>query len=202
MSFPQRIVPPRCEVTGLLVSYCCQFVGELTGDAALVVSQSPVTYRYYDYYCMFSAVATITNGSSYPEGEVVLPRKRGEHLQLINSYIYILWLLLHVFSRCDYDLPQVAIIIHNVVSRNSYMILWLLLHVFSSGDFDFPKSGVGQIVLGESQSHINPHIYICVPNLVAVRRSCRKRGVQKHTRQTDKGTLQLYTIDDYLCMFK
>ena len=52
---------------------------------------------------MCSAIATITSGSSYPEGEVVLPRKRGEPLQLINSYIHILWLLLHFFSRCDYN---------------------------------------------------------------------------------------------------
>ena len=34
-------------------------------------------------------------------------------------------------------------------------------------------------------------IRICVPNLVAVRRSCRKGGGV----QTDKGTLQLYIVD-------
>ena len=36
-------------------------------------------------------------------------------------------------------------------------------------------------------------IRICVPNLVAVRRSCRKKGVQTDS-QTDKGTLQLYIV--------
>ena len=36
-------------------------------------------------------------------------------------------------------------------------------------------------------------IRICVPNLVAVRRSCRKKGVGY--RQTDKGTLHLYIVD-------
>ena len=34
---------------------------------------------------------------------------------------------------------------------------------------------------------------ICVPNVVAVRRSCRKKGGTD--RQTDKGKLQLYIID-------
>ena len=34
---------------------------------------------------------------------------------------------------------------------------------------------------------------ICVPNLVVVRRSCRKKG--GGYRQTDKGTLQLYIVD-------
>ena len=34
---------------------------------------------------------------------------------------------------------------------------------------------------------------ICVPNLVVVRRSCRKKGGTD--TQTDKGTLQLYIVD-------
>ena len=52
-----------------------------------------------------------------------------------------------------------------------------------------PWGVVGQIVcVGVSQSHINPTI--CVPNMVSVRRSCRKRGVQTYT-----GTLQLYIVD-------
>ena len=40
---------------------------------------------------------------------------------------------------------------------------------------------------------------ICVPNLVAIRRSCRKRRGGGY-RQTDKGTLQLYIVD--LCITK
>ena len=46
-------------------------------------------------------------------------------------------------------------------------------------------------------SHISTRI--CVPNLVAVRRSCRKKGgvqTDRQTdRQTDKRTLQLYIIE-------
>ena len=39
---------------------------------------------------------------------------------------------------------------------------------------------------------------ICVPNLVAVRRSCRKKGegYRQTDRQTDKGNLQLYIVDN------
>ena len=37
-------------------------------------------------------------------------------------------------------------------------------------------------------------IKLCVPNLVAVRRSCRNRGGGGY-RQTDKGTLHLYIVD-------
>ena len=46
-----------------------------------------------------------------------------------------------------------------------------------------------------------------MPNLVAARQSCRKKGVQTHTqtdsqtdRQTYKGTLELYIIDG-CCMY-
>ena len=50
----------------------------------------------------------------------------------------------------------------------------------------------------KSHSHISTRI--CVPNLVAVRRSCRKKGRYRQTdrqadRQTDKGKLQLYIVD-------
>ena len=55
-----------------------------------------------------------------------------------------------------------------------------------------PKTSLGwggAIVLSESQSHVNPQI--CVTDLVAVRRSCRRGGAQTPT-QTDKLTLQLF----------
>ena len=60
--------------------------------------------------------------------------------------------------------------------------------------------GVGQFFLGESQSHIYSNIYIyiyvCakswsgsdVPNLVAVRRSCRKKGRVQTDTQTHRQT--------------
>ena len=80
---------------------------------------------------MFSAVATVTSSSSYQEGEVLVPRKRGEHLpmtlQLINSYIYILWLLLHVFSSGDYDLPQVPIIIQCRFKKQLCMYIYIMI---------------------------------------------------------------------------
>ena len=44
-------------------------------------------------------------------------------------------------------------------------------------------------------SHISTRI--CVPNLVAIRRSCRKGGGGGY-RHTDKGKLQLYIIDNII----
>ena len=52
--------------------------------------------------------------------------------------------------------------------------------------------GGSNFFLAENESHI---YRICVPNLVAVRRSCRKGGGVQRDRQTDKGKLQLYIVD-------
>ena len=54
-----------------------------------------------------------------------------------------------------------------------------------------------KFVLAENESHSTR---ICVPNLVAVRRSCRKRGVQTD-RQTDKWKLQLYIIEGNVLIY-
>ena len=54
-------------------------------------------------------------------------------------------------------------------------------------------SGVGQFFLGESQSRIYPNMcakFGCGPTVV----SKKKGGTD---RQTDKGTLQLYLVDEY-----
>ena len=56
-------------------------------------------------------------------------------------------------------------------------------------DVILPLGGVGQFFYVRASP---VSIRICVPNCVAVRRSCRKGGWY---RQTDKGTLQLYIVD-------
>ena len=54
--------------------------------------------------------------------------------------------------------------------------------------------GVGQLFLGESLSPVS--IRICVPNLVAVRQSCQKKGGVQTDRQTarQRDTAALYSI--------
>ena len=76
-------------------------------------------YIYYDYHCMFSAVATMTCPKYQSLFNVV---SRNSYV-----YIYILWLSLHVFSSGDYDLPQVPIIIQ---CRFKKQLLYIHVYIY------------------------------------------------------------------------
>ena len=68
---------------------------------------------------------------------------------------------------------------------------------------------MGQKKLTENEYHIYPKVTFCVPNLVAVRRACRKRGGtdRQRDRQTDRKreTAALYSrllLFIYLCVMQ
>ena len=149
-----------------------------------------VSYIYYDYLYMFSAVATMTC-PKYKSLFNVVSR---------NSYMYIymyimiiiacfqqwrLWpapstnhytmsfqetatLYIMIIYTCFqqwrlWPAPSTLQSLFNVVSRNSYMyiyILWLSLHVFSSGDYDLPQVPI--IIQCRFKKQLYVYIYIMI----------------------------------------
>ena len=58
-----------------------------------------------------------------------------------------------------------------------------------------PWGGLGQIFFSWEWVPYILSTRICVPNLVAVRRSCQKKGGVQTDRETDRRKLQLYIVD-------